>query len=253
MPELCWITGAGGLIGSHVVAAARPSSKRWQVRALGREQLDLTEFKTVEQQFRAERPTLVIHCAALTRSPLCQSDPKRAWQINVRLTEHLAGLAAECAFIFFSTDLVFDGRAGFYQESAAVNPLSVYGETKAAAEQVVLANANHTVIRTSLTAGSSPTGDRGLDEQLKLAWARGEKTRLFTDEYRCPIPAISTARAVWELAGRQLSGLFHLAGAERLSRWEIGQLIAEQCPELNPSLEPASFPLPRFTEWAVKR
>src|SRR5205807_8208758 len=110
--------------------------------------------------------------------------------------------------VFFSTDLVFDGRAGQYDETADVNPLSVYGETKVQAERVVLTNPLHTVIRTSLNGGVSPSGDRGFNEALRRAWQAGRTVDLFTDEFRCPIPARLTAQAVWALIKRNHAGLY---------------------------------------------
>jgi dTDP-4-dehydrorhamnose reductase len=70
---------------------------------------------------------------------------------------------------------------------------------------------------------------------------------LFTDEFRCPIFAGETARAVWELVKQKHTGLFHVAGAEKLSRWQIGQLMAARWPQLNPQITPgsaANFPGP---------
>lgn len=231
-----WVTGAGGLIGSWLVKTAQPEP----VVGLTRAALELTDFSAVRGAFGRDNPRLVIHCAALSRSPACEANPALARKLNVEVTARLVELAASIPFIFFSTDLVFDGRMGNYDETAPANPLSAYAETKLEAERVVLGNPKHTVIRTSLNCGSSPTGDRGLDEQLCQAWKAGKVLRLFTDEFRCPIPAEVTARAVWELAARKEPGLFHLAGSEKLSRWQIGQLIAPRCPELNPKLEPAS-------------
>ena len=60
--------------------------------------------------------------------------------------------------------------------------------------------------------------------------------RLFTDEYRSPIAAEVTARAIWELAALKRPGLYHVAGSERLSRWQIGQLLAARWPQLNPRI-----------------
>ena len=141
----------------------------------------------------------------------------------------------------------------------------------------MLARTHHTVIRTSLNGGRSPTGDRGFNEQLRKAWALGKSLTLFTDEFRCPIAAEVTARAVWELLAHNSRGLFHLAGAERLSRWQIGQLLAARWPDLHPQIVPGlaadysgaprapdtslncakiqkllSFPLPGLTEWLNK-
>jgi dTDP-4-dehydrorhamnose reductase len=226
MGALAWVTGSGGLIGNYIVRAATELGTGWEVRALTRSQLDLCEYGAVRQAYLADRPRLVIHCAALSKSPDCQANPVLARRINVEATLNLAELAAEAQFVFFSTDLVFDGKDGGYDEGAQVNPLSVYAEPKVAAKLAVLSNPGHTVVRTSLTGGRSPTGDRGFNEQLCIALRNGESPRLFTDEYRCPLAASVTARAVWEMVAKELRGLYHLAGAEKLSRWQIGSLLA---------------------------
>src|SRR5207249_2407239 len=108
----------------------------------------------------------------------CQAKPESARWANVDVTAMLVHLAGDIPFVFFSTDLVFDGCKGNYDETSPVNPLSVYAETKVAAEKIVLANPRHLVVRTSLNAGTSPTGDRAFNEQLRLAWQRGERVRL---------------------------------------------------------------------------
>ena len=236
-----WITGAGGLIGNYLVQTAPQFAPGWLVRGLMRADLDLADFDAVRRTFRCDAPELVIHCAALSKSPECQKNPGLARKLNVEVTALLAELAADVRFIFFSTDLVFDGRTGNYDESATVNPLSVYAETKAVAEKIVLANPRHTVIRTSLNGGTSPTGDRGFNEQLRQAFTDGQTVKLFTDEFRNPIPAAVTARAVWELAAQDKTGLYHVAGSERLSRWELGSLIAARWPRLKAKLEAGSL------------
>jgi len=272
--RIVWITGAGGLIGNYLVRAAPLHAPDWQVVPITRAQLDLADFAAVREAFRRQKPRLVIHCAALSRSPECQANPELARKLNVDVTACLAELAEGIPFLFFSSDLVFDGRQGAYDESASPNPLSVYAETKVAAARIVLANPRHTVTRTSLNGGTSPTGLRGFNEELRQAWKAGQTLRLFTDEYRSPIPAVATARAVWELIAQNRPGLYHLAGSERLSRWEVGRLIAARWPQLKPRLEPCSlrgyegaprspdtslnssktqallsFPLPGLTQW----
>jgi dTDP-4-dehydrorhamnose reductase len=276
---LAWVTGAGGLIGSYVVQAAPRFAASWRVRGLTRNDLDLQNLEAVRREFQKDSPQLVIHFAALSKTQDCEKDPALARKLNVEVTNFLAELAARVPFIFFSSDLVFDGRQGSYDEGAAVNPLGVYAETKIAAEKIVLANPKHSVVRTSLNGGISPTGDRGFNEQMRRAFREGKKLTLFTDEFRAPIPAAVTAQAVWELAAQNQPGLYHLAGSERLSRWQIGQLLAARWPELKPNMEPESlvtyrgaprspdttlncakiqkllsFPLPRLSEWlAVNR
>lgn len=269
-----WITGAGGLIGNYLVQTAFRFAPAWSVKGLTRAQVDLLDFAFVRRAFAAQQPRLIIHCAAMSRSPDCQANPALARRINVEATAVLADLAKDIPFVLLSSDLVFDGRKGNYVESDSVGPLSVYAETKVAAEQIVLANPHHMVIRTSLNGGTSPTSDRGFNEQMRLAWQAGQSLRLFTDEYRCPIPAVVTAQAVWELVNQKAIGLFHLAGAERLSRVQIARLIADRWPQANPKIEATSrkeyqgaprpadtsldsskvqsfltFPLPGLTAW----
>jgi dTDP-4-dehydrorhamnose reductase len=252
-----WVTGAGGLIGNYLVQLA-PSSPfghgqeaaaaevpagapSAHVVGLTHEMLDLTDFPAVRAQFRRQQPQLVIHCAALSQSTACQADPALAGKVNIEATALLAELATEVLFFFLSTDLVFDGQAGHYDESAPVNPLSVYAETKIAAERIVLANPRHTVLRLSLNGGTSPKGDRGFNEQMRRAWQAGQSLKLFTDEFRSPISAAVTAQAIWELAAGKEPGLYHLAGSERLSRWEIGGLLAKRWPQVHPRIEAASL------------
>ena len=234
-----WITGAGGLIGNYLLRTALGFTAG-AVEGLTRERLDLGDFALVRQEFRRRKPQAIVHCAALSRSPDCQKNPAVAHKLNVEVTEMLAELAAEIPFVFFSTDLVFDGKAGNYDETSPVNPLSVYAQTKVAAEQIVLRNPRHTVIRTSLNGGRSPTGDRGFNEQMRRAWLAGKTLKLFTDEFRSPIPAQLTAAATWELLHLRRPGIYHIAGKERLSRWQLGLMMAARWPELNPRIEPAS-------------
>lgn len=232
-----WITGAGGLIGSNLARLAPDFAPGYRVIGLARSDLDLSDFASVRDRFLRDNPRAVIHCAAQSKSMACQREPQTARVQNVDVTRTLAGLAENIPFVFFSTDLVFDGVKGRYVETDPVSPISVYGETKVEAESIVLSNPRHTVVRTSLNMGVSPGGDRAFNEDLVRSWKAGRTTELFEDEYRCPIPVEATARAVWELLLHGATGLFHLAGAERLSRWEIGGLIAAHCLECQPLIE----------------
>jgi dTDP-4-dehydrorhamnose reductase len=245
--NVVWITGANGLIGNYLVQTAPRFAPRWRVRALTRDRFDLLDFDAVRREFRKDLPQLVIHCAAVSTVAEAQANPTLARRVNVEATRLLAELAAEVQFILFSTDLVFDGRKGNYVETDAINPLHVYGETKAAAEEIVLKNPKHIVVRTSLNGGVSRTGTRGFNEQLRRSLRTTSGMKLFTDEFRCPIPAVETARAVWDLADQKRAGLFHVAGAEKLSRWQIARLLVPRWPEIETKIESGSardFPGP---------
>jgi dTDP-4-dehydrorhamnose reductase len=236
-----WITGAGGLIGRYLLQTAAVAAPGALVKGLTRAELELTDFAAVRELFRRENPNLIIHCAAMSTNPACDANPSLARKVNVQVTALLAELAAESGFVFFSSDLVFDGQRGHYDEAAAVNPRGTYAETKAAAEQIVLRNPAHTIIRTSLNGGVTAGGNHSFNEQLRRAWESGRTMQLFTDEFRCPIAAAVTARAVWELALGSKPGLYHVAGSQRMSRLEIGKALAARWPQLHPRLEPISL------------
>ena len=234
---LAWITGANGLIGNYLVQTAPRFAPDWRVRALTRDQLDLLDFAAVQREFQKDKPQLVIHCAAITVVGDAQKNPDLARRVNVEVTRQLAELAAEVPYIFFSTDLVFDGRKGNYTETDRANPLHVYGETKLAAEEIVLKNPRHLVVRTSLNGGVSRTGNRGFNEQFRRSLQAGQGMALFTDEFRCPIPAVETARALWELAQKKCAGIYHVAGAEKMSRLQIGELLNQRWPEVKTEIK----------------
>ena len=226
------ITGTAGLIGRYLVTTAPRWAPDWKVRGLTRADLDLTDFVAAEGTWQSIKPDAVIHCAALSRTKDCEQDPDRARLNNIDVTAHLAQLSRDIPFIFLSSGEVFDGNAGWYSETAPPNPINVYGQTKRDAEQSVLQNPGHTVVRIVLTAGASEAGDRSFVEDMCRTAKSGKDVMLYTDEFRCPLPGGVIARAIWELVDRRQPGLYHLGGSERLSRWEIGETLLPWCPEL---------------------
>src|SRR3954467_9814118 len=103
MPGLAWITGAGGLIGSYLIKAA-PAG--WKVRPIKRADVDLRNFGGVRSLFEHEHPELVIHCAAVSKNPICDADPVLAKRVNFEAATDLANIAKGIPFILLSTDLV---------------------------------------------------------------------------------------------------------------------------------------------------
>lgn len=272
------ITGAAGLIGQYLVQTAPRWAPGWDVKGLSRAELELTETSKVTAHIHALKPDLLIHCAALSRTKDCEQDSERARRINVEATAHLAQLSQDIPFIFLSSGEVFDGKTGWYSELDEPNPINVYGQTKLEAEQAVLQNPKHTVVRIVLTAGASEHGDRSFVEDMCRAARAGKAITLYADEFRCPLPAGVIARAIWELADCKQTGLYHLGGSERLSRWEIGEVLLPWYQELKGclvkgsarnhvgSFRPAdlslrcdkiqrllSFPIPGFREWLAGR
>jgi dTDP-4-dehydrorhamnose reductase len=104
--RLAWVTGAGGLLGNYLVKAAPQFAPNWRTRPLTRE-LDLTDSPAVRRAFETDAPALIIHCAALSKSPDCQRDQfGRVAQAESPKARRPQGHSARLS----STDLVFDGR-----------------------------------------------------------------------------------------------------------------------------------------------
>lgn len=222
--ETVWVTGASGFLGRYMVAALQARPRRWEIIPITRDILDITATQEVRRFFTRRPPTVIVHCAALADTARCEAHPRQSHAVNVEATRTLAELAQDARLAFLSTDLVFDGNRGDYTEEDAPNPLNLYGCHKLEAERAVLAHRRHLVVRTSLNAGASPSGNRSFNEQMKNVWKQGRTVTLFRDEFRNPIAAELTARAVRRLVEDGRSGLFHVAGRERWSRLEMGAI-----------------------------
>jgi dTDP-4-dehydrorhamnose reductase len=190
--------------------------------------VDLTDVASVETAFKAVMPDAVIHTAALARVADCHKDPERALRINVDATRHLASLASLCGarFVHVSTDLVFDGTRGGYQEGDSPSPLSVYGRTKLAAEDAVLNVAGGVVARVSLLYGPSRSGQPSFFDEQIIALRTGRAVTLFEDEWRTPLDLGTCARVLLLLAEGKVAGTVHVGGRERMSRVEMGRRLA---------------------------
>jgi len=237
MRPLALITGAAGLIGTYLLKTAPRWAPRWDVRGLTRGDVDLIDVERVTDIYRTLQPQVVIHCAALSRTKDCEQQPETARVVNVAATAHLATCAKNIPFFFLSSGEVFDGKKGWYEETDETGPINVYGKTKLEAEQTVLQNPLHTVVRIVLTAGTSRSRDRSFVEEMSSMAKSGGRLTLFEDEYRCPLPAGVIARALWELLDCEQPGLYHLGGRDRLSRREIGESLVRWYPELTGRLE----------------
>ncbi len=230
------ITGASGLLGWHLCREATPI---WEVfgvvfkntRAfpgVTAVKTDLTDLKAVDALFKQIQPQLVIHAAAASSPNDCQTHPDETALINVDASSYIAERCAATGikFVFTSSDLVFDGRNAFYRESDPVNPICIYGEQKALAEERVLnINPDATVCRLPLMYALQGPSQNNFMPQIVRAIQRGEPLKLFTDEFRTPIGVGSAAQSILR-ASHTVSGLIHLGGPERVSRFDFGSRIA---------------------------
>jgi|WetSurMetagenome_2_1015567.scaffolds.fasta_scaffold04866_6 dTDP-4-dehydrorhamnose reductase len=232
------VTGSSGLLGFRVMEVLCQTES---ARGLYHRRKPLAEFgQWVRVDLRDRvgtyrvlddlRPSTIIHCAAYSDPVYCEHHPQEAHSLNLGAALYVAEWASRnaCFLVHLSTDLVFDGRRGNYREEDAPHPISVYGWTKLAAELAVRGSkAPYAVVRTSLIYGKSMRGDRGADEKLVLSWEEGRATPLFVNEYRNPTPVGELAQVIIEIARRKGTGIWHVAGAECVSRFELGVKVAK--------------------------
>lgn len=183
--------------------------------------LDVRDALSVEDTIEELRPDVVIHTAFVQSGPELDA-------VTADGAGHIAHAAAlvGARMIHLSSDVIFDGeRTDAYSEADPPAPISDYGRAKARAEALVAAaHPAAAIVRTSLIYGFEPI-DKISRFALDVAMGRSE-ARLFSDEYRCPIFVDDLAAALLELADLAYAGVLHVAGAERVSRFELGTLIA---------------------------
>lgn len=270
---LVLITGASGFVGSHLAIDLAAAGHR--VAAIGGRSLpcrdvrqvvesvwqcDLADSTAAGRLLKEVKPDLVIHCAALARAAECEENPQNAHLANVVATRNLL-LAADLPIVFISTDLVFDGSVapqGGFREKDPVNPNSVYARTKADAEKFVLdTRSASAVARICLVFGDDLSGHGGFLGWLRGSLAKGDTVKLFTDEWRTPIYTKDVSRSIAAILNKpeisRKHRIVHLAGCERVSRFEFGSQVASRFgfdhSLLNPtSVTAFSSPAPRSSD-----
>lgn len=230
------VTGAGGVLGGRLAALlARDLDVVAAVHhapvpeGLARVPLDLLEPATYAIALELARPEAVVHAAALANPDAAEADPDRATRVNAKAPRLLARMCAGrgIRLVALSTDLVLPGDRPLSGEHAAPGPLLHYARTKLEGEQAVLSEyPGAAVARVALVVGRGHSARPTASESVAWALREGRRVRLFTDQYRTPVDAESLAQAVAALLRGTQQGLFHLGGAERVSRYELGRRLA---------------------------
>lgn len=226
-----FITGASGVLGRNLIVAARRQG--WEVAGTyctsppplpgDWHWLDVGDRQAVMDLMRQVQPTAIAHTAYQQRGPAL-------WATTALGAAFVAQAAQEVGarLIHVSSDAIFDGTSNPYTEAAQPSPLTPYGAAKAAAETVISVIAPRAaIVRTSLTLSREPLDPH---TRLILDLAAGRRAgQLFTDQYRCPIGADDLAAAIIELAAGDFAGVINVAGADALSRYELGRVVARAC------------------------
>lgn len=231
------LTGASGQLGAYVLERLVESGHVvtcWSGTDAGNRcgipliPVDLCDFAALDRAVEAADPEAIIHAAAMSHTEAVRRDPARGRTINADATAKLAKWCARHGrrIVYTSTDLVFDGSRSWYRETDPAQPVLEYGRTKLAGEPSVVAAPRGLVARVSLMFGPSRSGRESYFDKTIAALRRGEPQTLFQDEFRTALDLRTAADALVRLMESEATGLLHVAGRERVSRFELIQRIA---------------------------
>lgn len=232
------IVGCNGLLGQSLIQS-RPSGPEWKVFGAGLDDapilpeglagyhsVDISQRPALEAVMRTVSPDWIFNAAAVTDVDLCERDPALASLINRDTVGWMAASGVPMAHV--SSDYVFDGIAGPYREEDRTAPLSHYGSTKLESEALALSQSRRSlVVRTMLLWGKGKGGKTSFVDFVRGSLLAGKTIRIVTDQIGNPTLAEDLALSIWKLVQGGRSGLYHVAGSERNSRFEWAQAIAE--------------------------
>jgi dTDP-4-dehydrorhamnose reductase len=239
------IIGSTGLVGSKVASLAgkhgfEPYNTQHSRKSASSDfaELDITDREATLALVGRIRPRAIINTAALTNVDYCETHTKEAQGVNIEGVRNLADAAHEnqSRLIQISTDYVFDGRVGHYEESDTPNPIQYYGKTKLEAEKIVASLASFAIARPSVIFGWAPVlpvEESGGSKPMNFAMfvldrlKRRENVKAIRDQYASPTFADNLAEALLRLARVRENGVFHTSGRSCLSRYEFAIRLAE--------------------------
>jgi len=232
------VTGASGLLGSNFVRTARKSNRSvtgiynrhpFQLPGIELIQADLTNRAKIRELFEYYKPAWVVHCAALTNVDWCEEHPDETRFVNVEISRSLAAESRkiDAAFVYISTDSVFDGNRGNYNEQDTPAPVNVYGETKLAGETSVLHEHESSLIVRTNIYGWNIQEKESLSEWILNRLESGRHVPGFFDVVFTPILVNDLSEIILKMIDAKLKGLYHVAGAQALSKHEFAFAVAE--------------------------
>jgi len=239
------VTGSNGLLGQklvyniaydssvELVATARGENRLKLQSGYVYEQLDISNQLEVEQIVAKHKPDCIIHTAAMTNVDECETNPKNCNLLNTDAVQFFVDAienhSSQTHFIHLSTDFIFDGENGPYDEEAIANPISIYGHSKWDAEKIVQqSNIIWSIVRTIIVYGITDNMSRS---NLVL-WAKQnlenhKEINVVNDQYRSPTLAEDLADGCILIAKKKAEGIYNISGPKTESILELVYTVAD--------------------------
>lgn len=237
------ITGSNGLLGQKLVQLLC-EDENYELIATSRGvnrlpsdvpytyvPMDITNPEEVQQVIGEYKPEFIIHTAAMTNVDQCEAEKEACWKQNVDAVEYLvkASEKAKSHFIHLSTDFIFDGKEGPYDERAKANPLSYYGESKLAAEKIVRkCKAPWAIARTVLVFGIANDMSRSnIVLWVKKSLEEGKQIQVVNDQWRTPTLAEDLAMGCYLIMENAATGIYNISGKELMTPFDMAIKTAD--------------------------
>jgi len=216
------ITGSRGQLGSQLICLAGPEHNIYGYDL----DMDITDVSVVKEEFSKVKPQMVIHCAAYTDVDGCEERKDLCYQVNTRGTQNLVREAQRHGsdFLFISTDYVFDGEKNTpYLETDQPHPLSIYGDSKYQAEQLVQEYLNnYYIVRT--TGIYSRFGKNFVDTIIKTA-GKNSCLDIVDDQVCTPTYSLDLAQCIYALIETRLYGIYHATNSGQCTWYQFTRQI----------------------------
>jgi dTDP-4-dehydrorhamnose reductase len=219
------IVGASGQVGHHLALAAERRGLSWSGTfhanpRPGLRALDVRDAGAVARMVREAAPAYILVPAAATHVDCCELEAHSAYEVNVLGASHLVDAANEvgAVLVYFSSDYIFDGADGPYDELATANPISRYGVQKLSAEHAISQRSLEAlIVRTTVVYGPEPQR-KNFVYRLLEALRKGQEIAVPVDQAGTPTYAPALADAVFDLLAARARGVINVAGSELVTR-----------------------------------
>ena len=236
------LTGSNGLLGQklmkllmadghfEVIAVARGKNRLSEQAGYTFRSVDLTIKEEIDAVMAEFKPEVVINTAAMTNVDECELNQEACWKANVGSVEYLVEACEKTSsfFIHISTDFIFDGSEGPLTEEAMPNPVNYYGESKLAAEKIILQSSlQYAIVRTVLVYGIVHDMSRSnIILWVKDNLEQGKSIKVVDDQWRTPTLAEDLAMGCYLIARAKATGIFNISGDDMLTPYDMAQLVA---------------------------
>lgn len=237
------VTGSNGLLGQKLVhklskdpeveliATSRGENRLKEASGYTYRSMDITNKTEVTEIIGELQPDVVINTAAMTNVDACEAQKEQCHALNVDAVQYLveACMAYNTHLVHLSTDFIFDGEDGPYDEEAEPNPLSYYGKSKLMAEEIIQkSEVKAAILRTVLVYGIAEDMSRSnIVLWAKGALEQGKKINVVDDQFRSPTLAEDLADGCILAAKKKAEGIYNISGEDQLSVLEIVWHVAD--------------------------